>query len=168
MIREWWNFQVAGWARYVVGRRPFLTVLRLGVVVALYLGGFRYYFLPIQVTGASMEPTYRDGKVKLLSRRAYRHGEPVRGDVVGFRKDGTRLVIMKRIVGLPGERVAILGGRVFVNRRLLDEPYADGLGIPATAREVVLSEDEYFAIGDNRKVTEYGIVRRHEILGRTR
>jgi signal peptidase I len=168
MMRRGWNIQVTGWLRWVVGRRPLLTLVRLVVVMVLYFGAFRAMFVPVRVTGGSMEPSYPDGKVKLLNRWAYRGAVPARGDVVGFRKDGTRLVIMKRIVAVPGERVRILGGRVFVNGLLLDEPYAEGAGIPASRREVALGDDEYFAIGDNRQVTEYGVVKRHEILGRTR
>jgi signal peptidase I len=163
----WWDIRVTGWLRFLVGRRPAVTVLRLGVVLALYFGVFRPFFQPIRVTGVSMEPTYHDGGIKLLHTRAYRRTAPARFDVVAVKVEDTLRVILKRVVGLPGETVAVRGGRVYIDGQRLEEPYASGRGIPSTPEPVRLGPDEYFAIGDNRQVSAYGVVRREEILGRT-
>jgi signal peptidase I len=113
-----------------------------------------------------MEPSYRNGRINFLSRWAYRSATPRRGDVVGIRKQGSKLVVLKRIVGMPGERVTVRGGRVMVNGLPLQEPYAQGQGIPSTRLPLLLGPEEYFAIGDNREVTLYGEVDRSEILGK--
>ena len=166
-MAAWWDMRVTGWPRFLVGRRPVVTLLRVGVVLALYFGVFRPVFQPIRVTGISMEPTYRDGRIKLLNVRAYRQAAPARFDVVAVKMKDTLRVILKRVVGLPGETVEVWAGRVYINGRRLEEPYASGRGIPDTRRPRVLGPDEYFAIGDNRRVSAYGVVQREELLGRT-
>lgn len=168
MKDSWWNVQVNGWPRFLVGRRPAVTAVRVAAVLLLYFGFFRGTFQPIRVAGVSMEPTYRDGQLRLLHVRAYRNCDPARGDVVAIRPQRNRTVVLKRIVALPGERVSVKsGGRIFINGTLLEEPYARGHGIPAK-REMLLLSDHYFAIGDNRNVTLYDVVRRDEILGRAK
>lgn len=149
----------------LVGRRPAVTLLRLGLVVVLYLIAIKPLWQPIQVSGVSMEPTYRDGRVKLLSLRAYRNHPPARYDVVAVRKVDTLRLVLKRIVGLPGDRVGVWGSRVYVDGRPLEEPYAEGQGIPSYG-PVLLGPDQYFAIGDNRNLTAYAVVARGEIVGK--
>lgn len=165
MQASWWQYQVQPWwARAIVGRRPALTLLRLAAVLVLYFAVMRPAFLTTRVWGHSMEPTYREGRSNLVYRWAYRRAMPRRGDVVVLRKEGTLQRILKRIVALPGERVAIESGRVFVNGEPLEEPYARGRGI--RSRELTLQDGEYFAVGDNRDVSESGRVRLDEIVGR--
>lgn len=158
-VRPWWG-------RLLVGRRPAVTLVRLLVVVVLSVVVFRGVLVPMRVVGRSMEPTYRDGRFNLLNRLAYRLADPRRGDVVAIRMPGSRLVVIKRLVALPGERVAVRGARVLVNGELLRETYAWGRGIPSTRGEIRLKEDEYFAIGDNREQTAYDVVRRGNLLGK--
>jgi len=163
--RQAWDFQVSGWLRLVIGRRPVLTLARVVLLVVLYFGVVREVFIPIRVSGPSMEPTLMDGRIKLLYRRAYHSRDPQRGDVVGIRMEGTRRLVLKRILGLPGEQVAVLRGRVYINHQLLD-PYGKGRGIPATRGEILLGPHDYFAIGDNRNLTAYDVVHRWEIVGK--
>ncbi len=165
-MASWLDIKVSGWTRFLVGRRPVVTLLRLAVVLVLYFGVFRMVFQPIRVTGVSMEPTYHDGRIKLLNLRAYREVDPSRFDVVGIKVKDTVLVLLKRVVGLPGETVAVLGGRVYIDGKRLDEPYASGRGILRTPAPIRLGPEEFFTIGDNRRVTAYGKVKREEILGR--
>jgi signal peptidase I len=139
----------------------------LGVILVLYFCVFRPFYQPIRVTGISMEPTYRDGRIRLLNLRAYREEDPARFDVVAVKMEDTARVILKRVVGMPGETVEVWGGRVYINNQRLDEPYARGRGIRSTTSPIVLKTDEFFTIGDNRRVSAYDVVRRHEILGRS-
>jgi signal peptidase I len=164
-MRSWWHYEVESWwARLLVGRRPARTLARLGVILLLYFGVFRVLFMPIRVWGHSMAPTFREGRPCLIYRWAYRDAPPVRGDVVLLRKSGTLARILKRVIGLPGERVMIVRGRVLVNGVLLAESYAQGRRIRTP--EVTLQPDEYFAVGDNRDISEAGVVKREEILGK--
>ena len=154
------------WGRALVGRRPQWTLARVATLVVVIFVLFKFVFIAIRVEGNSMAPTYRSGRPNLINKLAYRWHEPRRGDVVAVRAEGTYLVLLKRIVGLPGERVALRQGNVIVNGQPLSEPYARGREISAR-KETLLGHDEYFVIGDNRDVSIYFTVRRREILGKT-
>jgi signal peptidase I len=154
------------WGRVLIGRNPAVTVVRLVVLVVMASILFKGVLIPVRITGKSMEPTYRDGRVNFINRLAYRRNGPRRGDVVGLRREPSRLLVMKRIVGLPGERVSIRRGRIYIDGRLLDETYTGGHPIPRARVERELGADEYFAIGDNRELSVYGVVTRRDILGK--
>ena len=70
-----------------------------------------------------MLPTYHDGQINFLNRLAYLRHEPQRGDVVGIRYSGDSILLLKRIVGLPGEEVSFDEGKLFINGKPLEEPY---------------------------------------------
>jgi signal peptidase I len=159
VVRSWW-----GWV--LVGRRPARTLARATLLVVVVLVVVKWCLLPIRITGRSMEPTYRDGRMNVLNLLAYHRRDPQRGDVVGIRMEGHRMVPMKRVMGLPGERVSLRDGVVFINGAALNEPYTQGRDIPPTAREAVLGVNEYFVVGDNRDVSEYGIIARSEVMGK--
>ena len=156
----------AWWLRLIVGRRPLRTLVRMIVIVGVALVVFKVLLIPIRVTGYSMEPTYRDGRVNFLNRYAYRRHGPNRGDVVGVQREGSRLVLLKRVLGLPGEHVAVRDGRVAIDGRLLEEPYVKGVGQLRARFSALLSDHEYFVIGDNRGVSEFHVVQLREIKGK--
>ena len=150
----------------LIGRRPARTVARMIALILVSFVLFRFLFLPIRVVGNSMVPTYHNGRINLINRLAFRWHGPKRGDVVAVQLDSTHLVLLKRVVGLPGEHIAIRAGRVVANGRTLDEPYAQVLESPPSQREIVLGTEEYFVIGDNRDISAYGVVHQHEVLGK--
>src|SRR5207245_9286456 len=104
--------------------------------------------------------------INFINRLSFRWHGPKRGDVVAVQLDKSRLVLLKRVVGLPDERIAVRAGRVVVNGRTLDEPYASVAGSPPSQSEMVRSEEDYFVIGDNRDISDYGTVHRHEVIGK--
>jgi len=136
------------------------------VLISIVLVVYKTALVPIRVTGVSMEPTYHNGRLNVLNKLAYNRRDPARGEVVGIQLRDRQMVLMKRIVGLPGETIEIKGGRVWVDGKALTEPYAQGFGIPSTPRATKLAQDEFFVVGDNRSVSEYGVVGRDEILGK--
>ena len=150
----------------LIGRRPARTLARLIVLILVSFVLFKFLFLPIRVVGNSMVPTYHNGRINFINRLAFRWHGPKRGDVVAVQLDSSQLVLMKRVVGLPGERIAIRAGRVVVNGRTLDEPYANVAGSPPSQSEIVLGPDEFFVIGDNRDISDYGTVHQHEVIGK--
>ena len=161
--------QVSWLRRLIIGRNPQVTLVRAAILGVLTVICFKVAILPVRVTGGSMLPTYRDGAVNFVNRLAYRNREPQRGDVVGVRFAGPSIMLMKRVVGLPGERVGFHEGRVVINGRTIDEPY---LKWPSTwEREaVLLGPDEFFVVGDNRSMPiqdhTFGAAKRERILGR--
>ncbi len=104
-----------------------------------------------------------------MNRLSYSQRPPTRGDVVAIRLAGPSLVFVKRIVGLPGERISIAQGTVHVNGEALPEPYVRHRR-PWDRPEVTLGSEEYFAVGDNRGMLQsnhkFGVVNRERILGK--
>lgn len=128
------------------------------------------------VIGASMEPTLSNGQEILIDRFSYFFVSPGRGDVVVFLPNGNENshYYVKRVVGLPGDTISIQDGYVMINGILYEEDgkydkMEDG-GIAET--EIILGEDEYFVLGDNRNNSEdsrssnVGIVMRNYMIGK--
>jgi signal peptidase I len=161
------------WQIIAVGRNPVVTAVRLVILSILAVVGFRYSVAHILVRGISMAPTYVDGQ-KIWLNRISLHTRPLeRGEIVGIRYQGESVLLLKRIIALPGERVAIRRGNVLINDQILDEPYLKNpapWNWPTNAASVLMESDEYFVIGDNRSMQqdlhEWGAVRRERIIGR--
>ncbi len=155
--------------RLLIGRHPARTLVRVLVIVALAFLVFGYVLLPVRARGPSMMPTIDEGRLLFVNTLAYRWFEPQRGDVVAIRMAGWHLVYVKRVVGLPGDRLAIAGGIVLVDGQPLAEPYVHRRAAWNVA-ETVLGRDEYFAIGDNRGMDQrqhdFGIAKRARIIGK--
>jgi signal peptidase I len=138
------------WFRLVLGRDPRRTVLRsiLWILLAFFL--FKYVLVPVRVQGISMQPTYQSGRVNFINRWAYLRHPPRRGDVVGIQYAGHQVMLFKRIIGLPGERIAIHRGIVHIDGEPLPEPYVKWFNNHWERAEEKLAPDTYFVIGDNR------------------
>lgn len=156
------------WKRLVFGKNPKRTLFRLVFLVVTCLVVFRGVLIPIRVSGFSMYPTYRDGKVNVVNHQAYRWKKPKRGDVIAFRlPEEGNVVLLKRIVGLPGERVIVVKGRPFINGQPLSEPYAVlGKNPLSSQKEITLRDDEFYVIGDNRSISWFRQIPEHYILGK--
>lgn len=155
--------------RALVGANPRRTLGRcVALVVAAYVV-FGYLLIPVRGHGPSMWPTLRDGELVLVNRLAYWHEVPQRGDIVALSLAGRRVVYIKRIVGMPGERVSILRGTVIVNDVALEEPYVQERRAWEVA-EMALGPAEYLVIGDNRGMPardhDFGKASRERVLGR--
>jgi signal peptidase I len=153
----------------LVGRNPRWTLVRILVLVVAVFSTAFFILRPIRVTGPSMMPTYEDGKVNFLNRLAYKFHEPRRGDIVAIRYAGPSVLLMKRVVGLPGETVEFIDGKLFIDGKPLDEPYVK---FPCKWDRAPrkLTENEYFVVGDNRSMPiadhYFGAAERERILGK--
>ena len=137
----------------VFGSHPRRTAIRAAVLVVASAVIFGVALLPVRLSGISMEPTYTDGEMNFANRLAYAAGRrPARGDVVAIRMAGMSVLYVKRIIGLPGERVEITMGTVVIDGRPLIEPTVVRKA-PWNVPEVTLGDDEYFVIGDNRAMS---------------
>ena len=138
--------------RVLVGRRPKRTLVRIVVLVVVSFVVFKFMLIPIRVEGRSMLPTYKDHGVNFVNCLAYLFHEPRRGDVVAIRTQaGKHVMYMKRIVGLPGETVAFHRGYLFINGKLLDEPYLKLRGTWEYEPEPD-GPNQYYFVGDNREM----------------
>jgi len=157
------------WKRLVIGRRPKVTLVRGVLLASICIVVFKFALIGVRVDGISMEPTYHNGRINLINRLSYWRSEPSRGDVVGIRLAGEKVMYMKRIIGRPGERVAFQRGVVFINGQRLNEPYVK-YNAPWQVAELSLGPDEYYVVGDNRSMRpdwhEHGAILRRRIIGK--
>ena len=141
--------------RFLVGRNPKRTLVRAAVLAVAAVITFRFILLPIRVTGISMEPTYHDKTVNIINRVAYFRSKPKRGDVVGAKMSNmsknVHVMLLKRIIALPGETVVIRRGTVYVDGEALEERYLQNQQ-PWDEEPGLLKPDEYYLIGDNRSM----------------
>jgi len=93
----------------------------IAIAVALLIQAF--LVKPYRIPSASMEDTLMIGDRVLVDRVSWRFSDPVRGDIVVFHPPFDGPVLIKRVIGLPGDEIALKGGKVYVNGTLLDEPY---------------------------------------------
>jgi signal peptidase I len=161
----------------------FVKVILIALAIILPI---RYFiFQPFIVSGSSMEPNYSNGQYLIIDEISYRFTEPARGDVVVIRypKDRKQFFI-KRIIGLPGEKVLIDNGRVTIVNDAnpegvtLSEEYlpSQGLTFPHNTaliggkKSITLKTDEYFMMGDNRLASsdsrDWGILKRDDMIGK--
>ncbi len=151
------------------GRSLRAALIRAAVVGALLVVVSRTVLIPVRAHGISMLPAWHEGELLVVNALAYRFDDPQRGDVVAVRLAGGRAYLVKRIIGLPGERIAIAGGIVHVNGEPLDEPYVV-LRASWEVGETLLEPDEYYVIGDNRSMPagshDFGRARRARLVGK--
>lgn len=128
------------------------------------------------VSGNSMNSTLEDGEVILINKLAYKLSTPKRFDVIVFmQKDKEHAYYnIKRIVGLPGEKVAIKDGCVYINGdKISEKVIVEAINNPGLASETItLKDDEYFVLGDNRNQSEdsrfanISMIKTDEIIGK--
>jgi signal peptidase I len=113
-----------------------------------------FIFKPFYVKGQSMEPTFFEKEYLIINQFTYRFRDPIRGEIVVFQPPtGSKDYYLKRIIGLPGERIRIENGNVIVcdtECHVLDEQYIDSSIITEGSVRVTLGPDQYFMMGDNR------------------
>jgi len=153
----------------VFGRRPGWTLVRIALLVVSAVVVFTFVLLPVRIEGASMFPRCKEGEIHCVNRLAYWRREPARFEIVALRPVREGPFLLKRVIGLPGEEVAIRRGVVHVNGQPLDEPHVRGRA-PWEEHAVRLEAGQYLVIGDNRAIERalhsHGVAERWMIVGR--
>ncbi len=156
-----------------------MIVLSLSVFIIVYL----FLFQPHQVKGSSMYPSFHNGEFLLPNNISYRFGNPQRGDVIVFKAPKSEpcaeieCEYIKRLIGLPGDRVMVNQGYIYVNGQVLDETGYLGKDITtgsgtflAEGIEKIIPPGYYLPLGDNRPYSrdgrEFGVVTREAIVGK--
>ncbi|MEK7167283.1 MAG: signal peptidase I [Patescibacteria group bacterium] len=154
-----------------------MALIALAIVVPI-----RYFLIqPFYVKGASMEPNFHNHEYLIINKIIYRLNNPERGDVIVFKyPKSPNDYFIKRIIGLPEERVKILNkeitiynkdnpeGKIFDENKFLPEEYKIEKNI-----DITLNKDEYFVLGDNRahsfdsSAEGFGPLERKFIIGKT-
>ena len=147
-----------------------LLTIALAILFVLSVG-FR-----VSVVGPSMSPTLESGEKILVNRIGCKLFGPGRNDLIVFLPNGNEKshYYIKRVIGLPGDRVQIKDGIIYIN----GEPFEEKIEVSAienpllAEEEIVVEEDEYFVLGDNRNNSEdsryasIGNVKKEHIVGR--
>lgn len=141
----------------------------LAVVVIIVIN--KFWLSPFITDGASMEPNIHDKELVLLNVSKYHGANPQRGDVVVVRYPGdpNNRKYVKRVIGLPGEKLEIKDGLVYINGKKLEEYYItiDVLTVPD--KSVQIEANKYFLMGDNRSFSNdsryFGSVEKRFIIG---
>lgn len=140
-----------------------------------YLLITHFVFLSIQVDGSSMVPTLNNSEHYWLNRLAYFQSEPCQSDIVVLKDPRDETLIVKRVIGIPGQSIYLHQGKVYVNGKLLDERYLlDKTQTYAFEKNedefICIGKNEFFVLGDNRNNSSdsrtFGAVPRQNILGR--
>lgn len=147
-----------------------LAVVCIAYLIVTYVGQ------RTQVSGASMETTLSNGDHLLVDKISYRFKDPERFDIIVFPFQYDReTYYIKRIIGMPGETVQIdYDGNIYINDKILEEDYGKEVILnPGRASEpIVLGDDEYFVMGDNRNKSSdsreisVGNIHRSDIIGK--
>lgn len=155
-----------------------LELIKVAILAGITIALVRYFlFKPFYVKGASMEPNFYEHEYLLIDELTYRMRAPQRGEVIVFKyPDDQKENFIKRIIGLPGERVKVSNGQVMV----YNESHPEGIIVQENYlpkdlatngdQTVALGQDEFFVLGDNRGNSydsrRFGPVPRSLIVGR--
>ena len=144
------------------GAASFFKSLVVDIVIAAALAAVVLYFIrPTIVKQSSMEDTLHENDYMIMYKQAYRKTPPVRGDIVIFQSElvdennGKNKLLIKRVIGLPGDEIKIEGGQLYINGEAYEEDYLkDGytpaFEIPVEGETYTVPEGSYFCMGDNR------------------
>ena len=154
-----------------------IMVMAIATVITVFLAAVLVFSmgLRINVVGVSMEPVLYSSQKILVNRFLYTISSPKRGDIIVFRPGGNpnSHYYVKRVVGMPGEIIQIRDGRLYVNGVAeADDGYDKMEDAGIAEKEILLGNNEYFVLGDNRNVSEdsrsanIGSISRESIYGK--
>ena len=137
------NQEKTDWKRFLI---DLLETVGLAVVLFLIINSVS---ARVRVDGVSMLPTLQNGEFILVNKLAYDMGTPTRGDIIVFRSTtAPDLDLIKRIMGIPGDKISIHSGQVMINGQTLSEPYINA--IPNYNGDWQVPDGYLFVLGDNR------------------
>lgn len=161
---------VKGEDRHLRALRSWVRDLFFSISISLFIILFVYQ--PVKVEGGSMEPGLQDQERIFINKLAYRLGDIERGDIIVFHYPrDPRKSFIKRVIGLPGDRVRVFDGHVYLNGHLMQEPYVPEDFLDSRAYpEVKVPPDSYYVLGDHRSMSndsrDIGPVARSYIYGK--
>ena len=162
----------------------FIKSLLIDIIIAIILASIVLYFIrPTIVKQTSMENTLHPNDYMIMYKQAYRSHGPERGDIIIFQSEledldsGTDKLLIKRVIGLPGDQLSIINDQLYINGEAyhedyLKEGYTPAAGSVAEGQTITVPEDSYFVMGDNRagsvdsRYSEVGFVSSDVIKGK--
>lgn len=147
-------------------------VIALAIVIAITA-----VVKPTIVKEHSMEPTLYENNYLLINKMAYKVGDEKQGDIIVFKssledESGNAKLLIKRIIGLPGDKVTITDGEVYINDIQIHENYLNDGTTTGEVLDYIVPENHFFVMGDNRLVSidsrdpDVGCVHEDAIMGK--
>lgn len=164
--------------RLNTSERGFIEFIAIGgfvLLIAFFVVIYLFFVEPVQIQGRAMDPNYKDGEYYLVNKLS--KGDFKRGEVVVFEPPiGENSLYVKRIVGVPKDKISISTGKLLVDGQPLEEPYLSKGTITHEGaflhegQEVHLKDDEYLLFGDNREASSdsrsWGPIKKEDIVGK--
>ena len=145
----------------------YLLIIIAVIVIRLFI------FDPIRVDGPSMNNTLCNGEIIVINKFNYRKNDVKRYDIVVVKSNGKKII--KRVIGLPNEKIEIKDNKVYANGEELDNSFTSTESDDFTLAKIGLTKipgDSYFVLGDNRKISldsrynEVGTIKKEDIVGK--
>ncbi|OGO77327.1 MAG: signal peptidase I [Clostridiales bacterium GWB2_37_7] len=152
--------EILSWVKMIVSAFVIAIVLRT------------FVFQMALVNQISMNPTLYEGQMLMISKINYLVGNPQRGDIVVLKDDVENKLLIKRVIGLPGEEIQVQNGKVYIDSKELEPDYTSFPTYASTQEAWNLSQGEYFVLGDNRERSrdsrseDVGLISRNNIIGK--
>ena len=151
----------------------FIKEISVYVIIILIIILLKMYVIsPIRVNGTSMDPTLENGDIMILNKIGYRITKIKRFDIVVIKYKDELLI--KRVIGLPGEKIKYVNNTLYVNGKKLDEEFDKTYTYNFSLKEIgstTVPDDSYFVLGDNREVSKdsrsIGFIDREDIVGKS-
>lgn len=147
-------------------------VIDIAIAIVIVYITTTFAFQNMYVVGNSMSPTLNNGETVLVNKLTYQINEPLRNDIVTFRhvdSSDQEINIVKRIIGLPGDKIEVIDHLIYLNDQALEDPVAaeGNMQYP-----LIVPENSYFVLGDNKahsidsRHKEIGLISAEELQGR--
>ena len=138
---------------------PYVLIVVVIVVIRIFIA------TPVKVDGDSMYNTLNDNDIVLLSKLS----SIDRFDIIVLKENDNNATIIKRVIGMPGDKVKIRNSKIYINNKIIEDEYA--YGETSDYDEITLGDDEYFVLGDNRLISKdsryFGAIKKSDIKGKT-
>ncbi len=137
---------------------PYVLIVVVIVVIRIFIA------TPVKVDGDSMYNTLNDNDIVLLSKLS----SIDRFDIIVLKENDNNTTIIKRVIGMPGDKVKIRNNKIYINNKIIEDEYA--YGETSDYDEITLGDDEYFVLGDNRLISKdsryFGAIKKSDIKGK--
>ena len=137
---------------------PYVLIVVVIVVIRIFIA------TPVKVDGDSMYNTLNDNDIVLLSKLS----SIDRFDIIVLKENDNNATIIKRVIGMRGDKVKIRNNKIYINNKIIEDEYA--YGETSDYDEITLGDDEYFVLGDNRLISKdsryFGAIKKSDIKGK--
>jgi signal peptidase I len=158
------NQQLFNWKKKIIILILCCMQFLIEYQIILNVGGYSLLYVYKKM---AMEPTVEKGDILMTTKNV---SNILRGDIIAFKAQNKKLLI-KRVVGLPGERIKLIGGKLYVNNNIVEEPYIkEGDIVSNSADNFYVKTNSYFVLGDNRSKSydsrHFGLVHKNNITSK--